>query len=172
MKHSVNDLVVNQFSRSLIALKGMLGKAREHAEGRKFDENTFLQMRLAPDMFPFVKQVQITTDTAKFAASRLSGKAAPTFNDDETTLAQLIERVDKTLTYLRTFNATDFEGYASKKASFGWKPGVSLSGEDYLSSHAIPNFYFHMATTYCLLRASGVNVGKGDFLGEQNWKSE
>lgn len=172
MKHSVHDLIAVQFSRSLLGLKGLLLKARAHAETRKFDENLFLQLRVAPDMFPFVKQIQITTDGAKGAAARLTGKTAPVFADNETTLTQLIERIERTVEFLQSTSEKDYEGYESRTMAFPWSPGVHLKGFDYLSSHAIPNFYFHMTTAYTLLRSSGVEVGKGDFLGEQNWIKE
>jgi uncharacterized protein len=170
MKHSVSDLVVNQFSRSLKALRGLLKKSQEYAQQRKFDENLFLQMRFAPDMFPFVKQVQITSDIAKAAAARLSGQTPPSFPDDEKTLADLISRIDKTLDFIQGFKEQSFHGYEQKQVSFPWYPGKYLTGDDYLSSHAIPNFYFHMTTAYDLLRQAGMPIGKGDFLGEQNWR--
>ena len=169
MKHSVHDLIAVHFTRSLVALKGLLAKARAHAEARKFDENLFLQTRVAPDMFPFVKQIQIATDGAKGAAARLTGKTAPVFADDETTLAQLIDRIDRTIAFLQSTSEKDYEGYELRTMAFPWRPGVHMQGFDYLSSHAIPNFYFHMTTAYTLLRSSGVQIGKNDFLGEQNW---
>lgn len=170
MKHSLNDLISNQFTRSLVALKGMLHKAGEFAKERKFDENLFLQLRLAPDMFPLVRQVQIATDGAKGAAARLSGKTAPVFPDEEKTIPELIARIDKTIDFLRSFKAEDFKDYETRTMSFPWNPGSFLKGEDYLSSHALPNFYFHLTTAYAILRLHGVALGKGDFLGEQNWQ--
>lgn len=169
MKHNVHDLVSVQFSRSLKALKGLLLKAREAAKERKFDENLYLQMRMAPDMFPFVKQVQIATDTAKGAGARLTGKTAPVFEDKEATLEELLQRIDKTVEFLGTLSKEDFEGYEKKSISFPWYPGVHMNGDDFLSSHALPNFYFHMTTVYLMLRSNGLVIGKRDFLGEQNW---
>jgi hypothetical protein len=172
MQHSVYDLISNQFSRSLVAMKGVLNKASEHAKARKFDENHFLTLKLAPDMFDFKRQVQIATDNAKGAVARLTGKTAPVFDDTEKTLQELVQRIDKTIEFLSSAKPEDFKDYASKKASFPWRPGVYLTGEDYLVSHAIPNFYFHSATAYNLLRAAGVEIGKGNFLGEQKWNQE
>lgn len=169
MNHSVHDLVSVQFSRSLGALHGLLKKAQAHASERKFDENLFLQLRVAPDMFPLIKQVQVATDNAKGAGARLTGKTAPVFEDKETTLAELLTRIEKTREFLQSLNEKDFEAYAEKKISFPWYPGVHMMGSDYLSSHALPNFYFHMNTAYLLLRGAGVALGKRDFLGEQNW---
>ena len=170
MQEIVNDIIVNQFGRSLKALRGLLKKAQSHAQERKFDENLFLQTRLAPDMFPFVRQVQIVSDTAKATVARLSGKTAPSFPDEEKTLAELVTRVDKTLEYLNGFSAKYFANYTSQKITFPWNPGVHMTGDDYLSSFAIPNFFFHFTTAYDLLRLHGVQIGKGDYMGEMNWK--
>jgi len=169
-RHAVKDLVVDQFSHGLRNLKTFLLKARTYAEERKFDENNYLGMRLAPDMFPLVKQVQITTDIAKGTAARLSGKTAPVFEDKETTVTELLTRIDRAIEFLQTLGHEDFKNYPSTKASFPWKPGVFLAGQDLYITHAIPNFYFHMTTTYALLRHAGVVIGKGDFLGEQPWQ--
>lgn len=170
MQHSVHELTAIQFTRGLKGLKEILKKAQSYASDRKFDENNFLQLRLAPDMFPLVRQVQITTDTAKGAVARLSGKTPPSFPDEEKTMAELIARVDRTIGYLREFSEKDFGDYTQQKISFPWKPAEHLMGADFLSSHAIPNFYFHLATTYALFRLHGLPIGKSDYLGEQNWK--
>ena len=171
MELKVSDLIVNQFARNLGTLRGMLLKAGQHAEARKFDENLFLQTRLAPDMYPFIKQVQMTCDTAKGAVARLSGKTAPIFSDDEKSLKELIVRVEKTLEYVRSFSTGDFSAYTTQKITFPWKPGAHMIGADYLLGFAIPNFYFHLTTTYALLRVAGVNIGKSDFIGELPWKN-
>lgn len=171
MTVEVKELVVDQFSRTLGALRGILKKAQAHAAERKFDENSYLQLRLAPDMFPFVRQVQIATDVAKGAVARLSGKDAPVFADNETKLSELLERIDKTIDFIRSATKDDFKDFREKKASFPWRPGVYMMGDDYLISHAVPNFFFHVTTAYALLRGCGVALGKADYLGEQNWKS-
>lgn len=170
MKHEVSDLIINQFTRSLKSLRSILIKTKHYASERKFDENNFLQLRLAPDMFPFVRQVQIASDIAKASAARLTGKAAPSFPDDEKTIDQLLERIDRTVGYISEFKSSDFDGYQNHKISFPWNPGAHLKGDDYLSSHALPNFYFHMTTAYNILRLHGLPLGKGDYLGEQNWQ--
>jgi hypothetical protein len=172
MKNPVYEIVVDQFTRNLNSLRTLLQKAKEHASERKFDENNFLQVRLAPDMFPFVKQVQMTTDNAKGAASRLAGVTAPKFEDNEKSLDELISRVNKTVEYLSSLRSEQFNKYAEQKISFPWYPGKCLEGDDYFVSYAIPNFYFHLTTSYAILRNSGVPIGKGDFLGEINWKAE
>jgi len=170
MKHSVADIVLNQFSRSLIALKEILREAEAHARARDFNPDLFLQLKLSPDMFPLVKQVQITCDIAKASAARLSGSEIPSHPDTESSLEELLSRIDKTLNYLSRFKENDFSNYTKQTVSFKWNPGLQLNGDDYLVSYAIPNFYFHLTTTYALLRMHGVNLGKADYLGKLNWQ--
>lgn len=165
----IYSMICEQFTRNLNALSKILIKAKAHAEERKWDGNQWTQMKLAPDMFAFARQVQITSDTAKGAVARLAGKTPPAWADDEKTMEELISRVQKTVEYISTFKAQDFAQYHTHKVSFPWYPGHYLAGHDYLVSHAIPNFYFHLTTTYNLLRLHGVNLGKADFLGETQW---
>lgn len=169
MNVEVKKIVSDQFSRTLIGLRKVLQKAQAHAQEKKYDENLFLQLRVAPDMFPLVRQVQIATDSAKGAAARLTGREIPKYEDNETTLAQLIARVEKTIEFVRSARTEDFANYTEHKFTSTHRPGVYMPGEDYLLSHAIPNVMFHTTTTYNLLRGAGVTIGKGDFLGEQNW---
>ena len=165
----INDLIVNQFVRSLEALNVIIDKAVVHSTEKNFDVNTFMNIKFAPDMFTFCKQVQIATDTAKGAVARLSGKSAPVFKDDETTIAQLQERIKNTIHFVNEFSNCDFTGYESKIVTFPWYAGKAMNGHDYLVTYAIPNFYFHVTTAYDLLRANGVTIGKADFLGNQPW---
>ncbi len=169
MQLEVSDIISSQFTTNLAALRSILVKAQEHAKERKFDENKYLDMKLAPDMLNFTKQIQIASDSAKFAVSRLSGKTAPAFADEEKTLAELITRVTNTMEYVQGFKKEDFANYKNQTQTFHWNPGMSLSGHDYLTQFAIPNFYFHITTAYALLRSAGVNLGKSDFLGQVNW---
>lgn len=171
MKNMVNEIVVGQFIRSLEALKENMLKATEYAKERKFDENLFLQTRLIADMLPFVKQVQIATDNAKGAAARLSGKTAPVFADDEKTMTELLARIDKTITFLSEFKNYDFSGFETKEITFPWYPNKVMNGYDYFTTHAIPNFFFHVTTAYALLRSNGVQIGKANYLGNQPWKT-
>jgi hypothetical protein len=164
------DTIVNGFMRNLHGVKTILNKAQEHAKHHKFDVNTFLDMKLAPDMFNFTRQIQMASDNAKGAAARLSGSEAPKFEDNEKSWEELIARVDKTINYLAQFKSDDFKNYADQKISFPWYPGMHLTGHDYLTSFALPNFYFHVTTAYSILRGNGVQIGKGNFLGEINWK--
>jgi len=168
----VYQIIVQQFSQNLHSLTTLLNKATAHAETLKYDPNKFLDMKLAPDMFTFIKQVQMTTDTAKGAVARLSGKENPVYPDDEKTFPELIARVQKTIHFLESFKKDDFNAYESKTVSFPWYPGKHLEGKTYLHSFVIPNFYFHLTTAYNLLRNAGVAIGKSDFLGNVDWKND
>lgn len=172
MQVSVYELTVPQFIRSLNALKGVLHKAQQYAEKKKIDMPVLLQTRLAPDQFPLAKQIQITCDGAKFCVSRLTGGEAPRFEDKETTLDEFMARIDKTVAYLQTIKPEQFEGYEAKTVRFPWRPGFYMNGKNYLVQHAIPNFNFHLTTAYSILRANGVELGKADFLGAQDWVAE
>ena len=122
-------------------------------------------MRLTDDMFPFSRQVQIASDNAKGMASRLTRKTVPSYEDNESTLAELDARIEKTVTYLETFTAKDFEGAETREARFPWYPGMHMKGGGYLLSYAIPNLMFHITTAYAILRHHGFKIGKSDFLG-------
>lgn len=172
MSQHVYDLIVTQFSRSLRGMKECLQAARTHAKERSFDENNFLSLRIAPDMFPLSRQVQIATDNAKGAVARLAGKAAPVFEDKETTLEELLQRVEKTMKYVSEFKSTDFKDYETREQRFPFAPGVYLKGKDYFETHALPNFYFHYSAMYMLLRGAGVNLGKKHFMNDQPWIKE
>lgn len=169
MENLVHEIIANGFVRNLKALKNNLIKARTHAENNKFAPEKYLDMKLAPDMFPLLKQIQIATDTAKGAAARLANAENITFQDNETTWNEVIERVEKTIQFVSKFKAEDFKNWTEQKITFPWYPGKALTGKDYLVGYAIPNVYFHMTTTYSMLRQCGVQIGKGDFLGEVPW---
>jgi hypothetical protein len=159
-------LVIRQFARTLRSLDAILGKAIDHATARKFDPNNFCSMRLTPDMLPFVAQIRITCDTAKNAAAGLAGKTAPRHEDSETTMEELRGRIGKCLAYLDTFTAEDFARTSPDLVvKLTNPPGKGLRAEEYLLGRQIPNFYFHAATAYGLLRQGGVEIGKRDFLG-------
>jgi hypothetical protein len=145
-------------------------KAREHATAKKFDANILMQFRLAPDQLPFVRQVQIVCDTAKLGAARLIGKDAPAFEDTETTLEQLSQRIAKTRAYLETITEADLAGAATRTISTPRWEGKTMTGENYFVEHVVPNFHFHYTTTYALLRHAGVDLGKKDYLGALTMK--
>ncbi len=154
-----------QFKKTLTQLDKWLEAAAAHAAAKGFDPAVYLTLRLAPDQFPFVRQVQIACDTAKLGASRLSGKDAPKHADDEQSLEALRARVTSTVAYLESFSAADFEGAATRRVTQPRWEGKYMLGADYFREHALPNFYFHTTHVYALLRHNGVNLGKKDFLG-------
>lgn len=170
MNAMVYELTAVQFKTTLKGLKNILNKAKKWGEPKKVDMGVFLQTRLAPDMFPLGKQIQIATDNAKGCVARLTKTPPPVFEDTEQTFEQYISRIDKTIAYLETMKPEQFSGFETVKAEFPWFPGKHLEGKDYLVQHAIPNFYFHVTAAYAILRSNGVDLGKGDYLGEQNWK--
>lgn len=167
----VFETVVQQFSHNLVSLKTILTKAKNHADNNKFDSSKFLDLKLAPDMYAFTKQVQMVTDNAKGAAARLAGKEIPVFADNEKTMDELLKRIENTINFLEGFKADDFKNYESQKITFPWNPGKYLEGHEYYQSFAIPNFYFHLTTTYAILRNAGVALSKNDFLGNIAWKN-
>ncbi|MBK6688963.1 MAG: DUF1993 domain-containing protein [Deltaproteobacteria bacterium] len=144
-----------------------LDKAEAHAKAKSFDPHVLLEARLAPDQFAFVRQVQTACDTAKLAASRLTGEQAPSHPDTEKTFDELRSRIRSTLAYLDGFQAQDFEGAATRIITTPrWEGKVAL-GSDYFMEHAVPNFFFHLTHAYAILRHNGVELGKKDFLGHQ-----
>lgn len=162
-------LAIRQFVRTLKNLDAILGKAVSHAEARKFDVNNFCSVRLFPDMLPFAVQVRIATDMAKAAAASLSGKEAPKFEDNETTIEELRGRVRRCVAYLDGFSASDFDKVTAKTMiKLPYPAGKALSAEEYLFARQIPNFFFHVTTAYNLLRQGGVDIGKNDYIGALN----
>jgi hypothetical protein len=161
------DASVPVFLHTLGTLKTLLQKAVAHAEAKKFDPNVLVGVRLAPDMLPLARQIQIASDAAKGAAARLTGTDAPKFEDNEATMDQLIARVDKTVDYLRTVDAAKFEGSETRTITMVL-PNQTLTfvGLPFLRHMALPNFFFHVTTAYALLRHNGVPIGKLDYLGQ------
>jgi len=154
------------FRHHIMALAKILGKGEEHANARKIDHSALIQCRLYPDMFPLARQVQIASDTAKFAAARLAGIEPPSWEDNETTFAQLKERCEKTDRYLATFKPEQIDGAEDREVVLKMRDGqMNFTGQQYLLGFATPNFYFHITTAYALLRQCGVEIGKRDFLG-------
>ncbi|MBK9033926.1 MAG: DUF1993 domain-containing protein [Myxococcales bacterium] len=154
-----------QQRKQLAQLGSWLDRATAHAEAKKFDPDLFLGFRLAPDQFPFARQVQVACDTAKLGASRLTGKPAPTHADDERTIADLRARIDGVVAYLGTFTPADFADTADRVITQPRWEGKVMSGADYFVEHVVPNFNFHLTTAYAILRHNGVAVGKRDYLG-------
>lgn len=157
--------IFGQMKKQLGQLDKWLEAAATYAEGKKFDPNVFVGLRLAPDMFPFARQVQAACDAAKLGAARLAGKEAPVHADTETTIAELRARVQSVIAYLESFGAHDFDAAATRSITQPRWEGRTMTGPDYFVEHALPNFYFHLTTTYALLRHNGVPIGKRDYLG-------
>ena len=164
------EMTVPQFVKMLNNLSLLIDKAGDYAQAKKFDVEVLLNSRLAPDQFPFTRQIQISCDTAKLAVSRLTGKEAPQHPDTEKTLAQLKERIASTISFLKDFNEKDFSEAKERRISQPRWEGQYLTGLEFIQQHAIPNFYFHMTTAYSILRHNGVDVGKKDFLGPMPFK--
>lgn len=149
------------------SLKHLLAKAGQHAAAQGYDAQVLTGVRLAPDMFALARQVQIACDMAKNGCARLAQVDFPKFEDDETTLAQLEARIDKTVAFLATLPASAFEGREQADITFPvGRDGSTrtMKGQDFLQLWLLPNFYFHVTTTYALLRHNGVPLGKRDFL--------
>jgi hypothetical protein len=159
------DASLPVFIRMLGNMSSHLEKAEAFATTKKFDAANFVQLRLAPDMLPFARQVQIACDTAKLCASRLAGIEAPKHEDNEKTLPELRERIASTIAFLKTVSADKLTGSEDRTVNFKQRgEPVALQGNAYLTGYALPNFYFHYTTAYALLRHGGVELGKTDYL--------
>jgi hypothetical protein len=154
------------FQTMLTNLSHLLAKAQTHAEAKKFDPSVLTQYRLAPDMLPFTRQVLIACDAAKLCVARLSDLEAPKFEDTETTLVELMSRIQKTLDWIKTVPASALDGTELKSITFpvGKDKTRTMTGEDYLKHWALPNVFFHVTTAYAILRHNGVEIGKADYL--------
>lgn len=152
--------------RGLTSLQHILGKAEAHAAEKQIDPSVFINARLFPDMLPLVRQIYITTDTAKGCAARLAGVEAPKYDDVEVTFEDLQARIQKTIDYLKEFNAQQIDGSEDRQVTLKMRSGpVEFTGLNYLLQFVLPNFYFHITTAYGILRHNGVELGKLDFLG-------
>jgi len=165
MSLSMSQASVPVFLQGLKGLSGVLDKAAAHVEAKKIDPNALLQSRLYPDMLTMTRQVQIACDFAKGAAARLASADMPTFEDTETSFADLKDRVAKTIAYLSSLDAAAIDGSEAKDISLVRRGETHVfKGQAYLLEQALPNFWFHVTTAYAILRHNGVEVGKKDFL--------
>jgi uncharacterized protein len=166
MTLSMFDASIPVFLRGIDVLSVLLDRAVVHAAARGFDVGVLVGARLAPDMLPLAGQIQRGSDTAKFAAGRLTDLPSPRFADTEVTLDELRQRIGATADYLKTFRAEQFCGSGERTISYnaGGAPRRS-SGQDYLLNFALPNFYFHVATAHDILRHNGLPIGKREYLG-------
>jgi hypothetical protein len=167
MAISMYTASVPVFIKTLGNMAKWLDKAEAHAEAKKFDPSVYMTLRLAPDMLPLPAQLRIASDAAKAAAARLAGIDNPVFEDNETTIGELRERIGKTVAFLESVPAKAFEGSEEREIVIPARNREPrrMKGEFYLKHWALANFFFHATTLYALLRHNGVDLGKADFLG-------
>ncbi len=166
MAFTVYDASVPIFTRMLTSLSHVMSKGAAFAEARRIDPVVLLGTRLYPDMFPLSSQVQLATDHAKGASARLSQTEVPKFADTEATFAELAGRIEKTLAFIGGIDRSAFDGADTRDVTLmlGGKERVH-PGPTYLTTIALPNFFFHVTTAYAILRQIGVEIGKRDFVG-------
>lgn len=166
MSLSMSSASVPVFTRLMTNMIAWLDKAQAHAEARKFDSANYLGLRLAPDMLPFSRQVQIASDAAKGCVARLAGVELPKFEDNEATLEDLRQRLRRTIEFVKSVDPARLDGTEGKEIVLPRPTGEPLrfDGETYLKHFALANFHFHATMTYALLRHAGVELGKKDFL--------
>ena len=164
----IHAIVVTQSTKMLNNLLAILGEAEKFAAEKKVDFAVLLQARLAPDQFSLVQQIRTACDTAKLGAARLAGrdKDAPVHADTEQTLAEIRARIDSVIAWLAGFTPESFTGAAERRITQPRWNGKTLSGQEFLIQHVIPNFYFHVTTAYAILRHNGVAIGKKNYLGD------
>jgi len=154
------------FVKQLNNLSAILKKAEEHAAAKKIEPEVFINARLAPDMFPLSRQIQIATDGVKGCAARLVGVEVPSYPDTEKTFPELQARIAKTIEFINTFSAKQIDGSEERKVTLKLRGQETVFlGQPYLLNFVLPNLYFHITTAYAILRHNGVDVGKKDFLG-------
>jgi hypothetical protein len=158
---------VPPFLRALTNLRAILEKAAAHAEAKKIAPEVLVNARLYSDMLPLSRQVQIATDNAKGAASRLAGLEPPKYEDNESTFPELMARIDMTIALLKTLKPEQINGSEDKTITLPMRDKtLTFKGMPYLLDNVLPNFYFHIVTAYAILRHNGLEIGKQDFLGK------
>ena len=166
MTISMFQASVPAFVRGLTNLSAILDKAAADAEARKIDPAVLISSRLAPDMFPLARQIMIAADFAKGPVARLAGVEVPKYEDNETTIAEFKARIDKTIAFVKSFSPSQIDGSEEKdiNITIAGNP-MTFKGLPYLVDFVLPNFYFHLACAYAILRHNGVPIGKRDFIG-------
>jgi hypothetical protein len=166
MSLSVHEMTVQVFVPMLVNLGKQLEKASAFATAKKLDAGVIESLRIAPDMFTLTRQVQLTTDFAKNSTARLAGVEPPKFPDEEKTLAELQQRITRTVEWLQSIKPEQLEGAEHRHIVTPLRTRtLEMDGLPFLQRWAVPNFFFHLTTTYALLRQAGVELGKQDFLG-------
>lgn len=167
MAITMYEATVPVYNQMLGSLSALLDKAAAHAQAKQFDAAALLQARLFPDMLPFVRQVLIACDSAKFGVARLTGTDAPKWPDDEATIDELKARIDKTLAFVNGVPRERFEGVEDRSVEVPLRDRkLTFDGRTFVFQWSLPNFFFHVTTAYNLLRHNGVEIGKKDFLGQ------
>ena len=166
MPFTMSQASLPVFEIGLNAFSAVLDKAAAHATAKKIDPSVLLGWRLAPDMFALARQVQVASDHAKNGAARLASVEPPKFEDNETSIDQLKQRLAKTIAFLKTLDTKAIDASADREISFplGSSKGL-MKGCDYLNHFVLPNFYFHLTAAYACARTFGAEIGKRDFLG-------
>jgi uncharacterized protein len=166
MKLTMHAVSVEVFAPALESLSAILAKTLAHAEAKKIDAAVFFQARLAPDMLPLARQVQLASDFAKNSTARLAGTEAPKFADEEQSIEELRARIARTLDFLKTVPAAALEGSEQRDITVPLRDRtLRLQGLPFVQRWALPNFFFHLTTAYDILRHNGLEIGKRDFLG-------
>ena len=167
MTISMYQASVPVITRALTNLRQILVKAEAHAQAKKIDAGVFLNGRIAPDMLPLTKQIQIVSDTAKGIPARLAGIEIPAYADTEATFEELLARLDKTLAFVASIKPAQIDGSDDRQVELKLGPNlVTFTGLSYLTGFALPNLYFHAVTSYAILRHLGVEIGKRDYIGD------
>jgi hypothetical protein len=165
MSITMHEIAVPSFTKHLEALDAILDKAAAHCEARKIEPDALLTARLFPDMYTFKKQVQSACDFAKLSVGRLAGLTPPVHDDSEKTFADLKRRIAETLAVIEQAKVEPMEAAADREVKIKAGPReLTFTGREYLLHFALPNFYFHCATAYGILRHNGVEIGKRDFM--------
>lgn len=159
------DATVPIFTKLLSQMNRWLDKSVEFATQKKFDPETLMQARLAPDQYPFIRQIQAACDQAKYTVAKLTAKEPPSHPDTEKTIEEARARLKTMIDYLATFSRDDFNGAEERRVSHQWMAGKGMRGGDYLDQYALVNFHFHYTTAYSILRHNGVTLGKIDVIG-------
>jgi len=166
MPLSVSEVVIPTITQMLGSLSALVDKAAACCRDKGIESTEMMEARLAPDMFPFARQVQLTTDHAKGMTARLSGREIPKYEDNEATFDELKARIAKTMAFVKSVPAGDLDAGDTREVTLtlGGQPRT-FPGRHYLLHFALPNFYFHVTTAYDILRSKGVEIGKRDFIG-------
>ncbi|WEK47458.1 MAG: DUF1993 domain-containing protein [Candidatus Andeanibacterium colombiense] len=161
MSFTIYDASAPVFIKTLRNMRNWLDKA-----GAEKSEAGLFEARLAEDMHPLPRQFQFVSDSSKFAVARLTGTEAPAMEDTETSFAELQARIDKTIAFIESVDASAYAGAETREVLVKFPNGMGyrFTGADYLRDFALPNFYFHATTAYAILRANGVSLGKPDYL--------